>query len=302
MNVFEADRVLKYFKNKKDVTPDMFPIKKSLSPHTFVGRGTYGKVFKSDRTKLIIKEVLCHSVEDFQHFIQEILIQSICASETHQFTSDVTYASVPPILEVSVTTYTFPLLLHIVTTNAGSPISELPIKTKSDIAKMCGVIYQVANLIDYLQTKFKFCHRDVHGGNVLVQTRRQRGCSLFYKSSLIDFGMARMVYKGVVLAANVYFPSSRFVPGFDMTMLLARTFGEQCILALKCKALPQDLQKALRKILQATNVRFDNVNSIEDLYDFIEEQSVHFKQVVSPAYVKNVMLHFAKHYCKEGRA
>jgi hypothetical protein len=292
---FQVDRILKHHRN---ITPDLFEVKTSLSPQIFVGSGSYGKAFRSSRTKLITKEVPVESIEAFQHVVQEVLIQAICAIETKHFVTNPTFASVPPILEVTVTSHKFPLKIRIVTTNAGKPLSDQPMKSKRGLAKVCGVVYQVANLIEYLQNKFKFCHRDVYGNNVLVQhVKNTTACSSALKANLIDFGMARMNYKGVVLASNAYFPTSRYVPGFDMTLLLYRTFGERCIVALTCKDLPKDLQQALHSILKATGVHFEDVHSVENLYDFIEARSVSYTSEVSPNHVKKVMLHFAKTFC-----
>lgn len=295
---FQVNRVPRILQNIHDIRPDLFDIKTSLSPKTFVGEGSYGKVFKSSRTKLIIKEVPCDSSETFRHVVQEVLMQSICARETRHLHNNPTYASVPPILEVTVTSHTFPLKIHITTTDAGKPLSDQSMKSKRDLAKVCGVVYQIANLIGFLQKKFKFCHRDVYGNNVLVQPiQNPKTCSHAFKASLIDFGMARMVYKGVVLASNVYFPSSRFVPGFDMTLLLYRTFGERCVLALSCKDTPPEFQQTIQKLLKATNVKFEEVQSVQDLYDFIEANSVSLKTEMTPTNIKKIMLHFAKTYC-----
>jgi serine/threonine protein kinase len=291
---FQVDRILSRHRN---ITPDLFVIKTSLSPKTFVGSGSYGKVFRSSRTKLITKEVPCDSLETFRHVVQEVLIQAICAHETKQFVTNPAFASVPPILEVTVTSHEFPLKIRIVTTDAGKPLSDQPMKSKRDLAKVCGAVYQVANLIEHLQKKFKFCHRDVYGNNVLVQQTKTPNCSSAFKANLIDFGMARMNYKGIVLASNAYFQTSRFTPGFDMTLLLYRTFGEQCVLALTCKDLPQDLQQSIQTMLRATGVPFEDVHSVQDLYDFIEDHGVHFKVQVSPTFVKKAMLQFAKTYC-----
>jgi serine/threonine protein kinase len=291
---FQVDRI---FKHHRNITPDLFEIKTSLSPKTFVGSGSYGKVFRSTRTKMIMKEVPCDSIETFRHVVQEILIQAICANETKKLESNPAFASVPPILEVTVTSHEFPLKIRIVTVDAGKPLNDQPMKTKRDIARVCGAVYQVANLIEYLQKKFKFCHRDVYGNNVLVQQTKTTICSSAFKANLIDFGMARMSYRGVVLASNAYFPTSRYTPGFDMTLLLYRTFGEQCIMGLTCKDMPEDLHQAVRGMLQATGVPFGDVQSVQDLYDFIEEHGIHFKVQVSPTHVKKIMLHFAKTYC-----
>lgn len=289
---FQVDRIF-----GKTITPTLFEIRTSLSPKTFVGQGSYGKVFKSERTKWITKEVPCDSIETFRHVVQEVIMQAICANETQRFVKNPTYASVPPILDVTVTSHMFPLKIHIVTTDAGKPLTDQPLKTKRDLARVCGVVFQVANLIEFLQKKFKFCHRDVYGNNVLVQKTSSPHCSSAFKASLIDFGMARMVYKGTTLASNAYFPTSRFVPGFDMTLLLYRTFGERCILSLRCADTPREFQQSIQAILKETGVNFDEVQSVQDLYNFIEAKSVSLKNGVSPTNVKRLMLQFAKTYC-----
>ena len=291
---FQVDRV---FHRVRNLTPELFEIKTSLSPKAFVGQGSYGKVFRSNRTKLITKEVPCDSLETFRHVVQEILMQAICANETRSLINNPTYASIPPILAATVTSHTFPLKLHVVTLDAGKPLADLQIRTKRDLAKVCGVVYQVANVIEFLQHKFKFCHRDVYGNNVLVRNQAGSTCTTAFKASLIDFGMARMVYKGVVLASNAYFPTSRFVPGFDMTLLLYRTFGERCVLALTCKDTPSDFQKSIQELLRSTGVKFEEVQSVQDLYDFIEAKSVSKNTKMTPVHVKKLMLQFAKTYC-----
>ena len=112
----------------------------------------------------------------------------------------------------------------------------------------------VCLLIEYLQDKFKFFHRDMHGGNIMFK-KTQMG----YEWYLIDFGMSTMILHNTKLniksvgAYNSFKENSKGKIGHDIRLLILSTINNY----------RQELEKLLKPEL------FKELN---DIYIGVQEQ------------------------------
>lgn len=268
--------------------------------YKLVGEGVYGKVYTDKRKVHYYKVIKVQDADEIPNICAEINVQQSCHKiRTNDDTPAHKMALIPEIFRVWKTGETFPLNIVVEMEDAGYRLRDMiqgkrkPKYLKpTHVRQMCLILCQVAALIELLQKRIQFCHRDIHLDNILAKdVRGQNMCGdNLFCSYMIDFGMARATIDGNVVHSDSFFTTYSFTPSFDMTLLVFHIFAYY----LKCsfqsprgpRDIPQIVVDEFRDILLSTGIAFDEVaNDPADLYlDIIAHDRKNEK--TTPSYVQ----------------
>lgn len=232
-----------------------------------IGEGSYGKIYL--HKSKIYKCIHVVNDEEVNAVFDEIEIHNTCYHLTKEFQNDITIAKIPKIYEVFQNVHMN--IITIVMENVGNTFYEVmnsKIKknglTKKVLRQICSVVFQIAELISFLQKKIKFSHRDLHTSNVmLLPSIKKNDCGdQLYKSYIIDFGFARMQKGKKIIHGKTFFKIPTFNPRFDMTLFMFDIF----YYTFHCKPnnknkcnLPKQVLELWVLIINSTGVNFQKL-------------------------------------------
>ena len=197
---------------------------KSFTMSEELGHGSFGAAYKVaeqiDGMDVVVKSIK-HEAEEgqFRDAVIEFLIQLICAEETKDDEFDgISGPFVPRVYymgknEDNIYLVSERMDMTLQKALQGDPKIKLPPNRKLSFLRES--IVQIAKILDILERKDRYSHRDFKTDNIMIKTINGRPCI-----KLIDFGFSCLDYKGVHLNSD---PVRLFkkcdVPSRDMSSL-----------------------------------------------------------------------------------
>ncbi len=272
-----------------------------------IGSGSYGSVYELNNTQAI-KVIQINSSRDAETTLKEIKIQQHCSKILERNKNKNMMASIPKIYDYFLISKEYPTKIMIIMDyiqgkNIYDEFSTL-FQTKSveekkrQVRQVCSIVYQIAYLLELLQKRARFTHRDLHLGNVMtVKTENINACGdPIYKAYLIDFGMSRARIMNSSIAVDVYYEQNYFNTTFDMSFFVYNVFTSLFMCRLKnktCKNIHPELFKKIKEILEQTQIPFDLIHTnSSEFYKRIAYNT--YDQIATPVSVKNIMIQILK--------
>lgn len=174
-----------------------------------LGAGSFGKTYLVDNTTVIKKIEIIDQGTDFRNALLEFIIQLLCVIDTEAETfpvSSYTYKGpfVPRLHLFGRSRYYF----YIVSERMDITFQAL-LKENTQTSVLCDCIAQIAKILDILQKKDYFSHRDFKADNIMIKFDSKADGDIPC-IKLIDFGFSCMNHDGLVLNSN---PAPRLLSG-----------------------------------------------------------------------------------------
>jgi len=197
---------------------------KSFTMSEELGHGSFGAAYKVaeqiDGMDVVVKSIKHEAKEEeFKDAVIEFLIQLICAEETKDDKFDgISGPFVPRVYYIGKNDQNIYLVsermdMTLQKAFRGDPKTQLP--PNRTLSFLRDVIVQIAKILDILERKDRYSHRDFKTDNIMIKTINGRPCI-----KLIDFGFSCLDYKGIHFNSD---PVRLFkkcdVPSRDMSSL-----------------------------------------------------------------------------------
>ena len=197
---------------------------KSFTMSEELGHGSFGAAYKVaeqiDGVDVVVKSIKHEArEEEFKDAVIEFLIQLICAEETKDDEFDgISGPFVPRVYYIGKNDQNIYLVsermdMTLQKALQGDPKTKLP--PNRTLSFLRDAIVQIAKILDILERKDRYSHRDFKTDNIMIKTINGRPCI-----KLIDFGFSCLDYKGIHFNSD---PVRLFkkcdVPSRDMSSL-----------------------------------------------------------------------------------
>jgi len=195
-----------------DGTIKSYPLGKLL------GEGSFGKTYLVNGDMVIKKIEVQGERNELQQAILEFIIQLLCMKETESesYTHDtITFTGpfVPKVYLFGMDTRHF----YIVSEKMDMTFEQL-LEGVTDNVVLKELVMQIAKILDVLQKKDYFSHRDFKGDNIMVKLSKDGP-----QVKLIDFGFSCMKYQNLVLNSNPV-PNLLYGPCYNKSRDLSSIF------------------------------------------------------------------------------
>jgi serine/threonine protein kinase len=252
-----------------------------------LGHGSFGAAYKVaeqiDGIDVVVKSmVVGNDLIKIRDAVMEFLIQLVCAEETKDDEFDGLHGPfVPRVYYMGIgqgTIYLVSEKMDMTLQRAFRGAAEpAPIPPNKSLYFLRDMIVQIAKILDILERKDRYSHRDLKSDNIMIKLDGNRPCI-----KLIDFGFSCLDYRGIHLNSD---PSELFrrcdVPSRDMSSLFYNLLGYEYLNEYSTKTCP------IKRIMLAL------LGSFPD--DWLDQYEYYNSKSVNPNMTPDVIYKIFKH-------